>query len=123
MPRLRQPGRLEDLALAGAVKFMRKVGENIMPLMSKSSKDDVHRTDRILREAVDLMSLLFEYNVPCYLFDRLCHEVFREIQEMVDYIKKTIDVRVNTSKFLTGVSVSVALSESVISRHLKSLIL
>lgn len=116
MPKLCQPTLLEDLALRGCVKYLRVVGEQIMELLYDSTQVELH-----LPRYIDMLNLLFDINVPCYLFDKLKIEVFREISELVDHIKKNIDMRAYPTRFITRMRVAVQLAEVVMSRHLRVL--
>lgn len=116
MPKLCQPTPLEDLALKGSVKYLRVVGEQIMDLLHDSIQLEMH-----LPGYIEMLNLLFDINVPCYLFDKLKTEVFREIEDMVKYIKKNVDMRAYPTKFLTRMRIAVQLAEVVMSRHLRVL--
>lgn len=116
MPKLCQPTPLEDLALKGCVKYLRVVGEQIMELLHDSTQLELH-----LPGYIEMLNLLFDINVPCYLFDKLKMEVFREINDLVKHIKKNVDIRAYPTKFLTRMRVAIQLAEVVMSRHLRVL--
>ncbi|XP_063700282.1 uncharacterized protein LOC134830660 [Culicoides brevitarsis] len=116
MPKLCQPATLEDLALKGCVKYLRVVGQQIVEVLNESLTIETQ-----LPVYIDMLNLLFDMNVPCYLFDKLKTLVFEEIEQMVKEIKKNIDARSNPTKFLTRTRIAVQLAEVVMSRHLRVL--
>uniref|UniRef100_A0A336MLX6 CSON014088 protein n=1 Tax=Culicoides sonorensis TaxID=179676 RepID=A0A336MLX6_CULSO len=116
MPKLCQPTALEDLALKASVKYLRVVGEQIMDILQDSTQIEMH-----LDEYIGMLNLLFDINVPCYLFDKLKTEVFREISALEKDIKKSVDMKAYPTKFITKMRVAVQLAEVVMSRHLRVL--
>lgn len=77
------------------------------------------------RKASDLLKLyvrtlksILEYNVPCFLFDRMSDGLFRDIPKMIDRIKSRMTIRTLMGEYLAQVNVAVSLSEVVIGPYL-----
>lgn len=116
MPRLRQPPTMEDLALRASVKCLRLLGDRIMKYVEKNLKGS-----EFIETCVKVINEWFEANVPCYLFDRLKEEIFKEISYMVADIKKNVNMKTNTAKFIGMMHLAASLGEVVLTRHLRSL--
>lgn len=72
----------------------------------------------ILRTRIAILHDMFEYNLPCFLFDRLRKFLFSEIPKMVDSIKARRSLKTSQGEFMSQVNVAVALIESVIGPYL-----
>lgn len=72
------------------------------------------RVQEILKTRISIMRELFEYNVPCYLFDRLRMCLFQEIPKMVEAIKERRTMKTTQGEFMNQINVAVSLIETVI---------
>lgn len=72
----------------------------------------------ILRSRITILHDLFEYNIPCYIFDRLRNSLFQEIPKMVDRIKVRRSLKTTQSEFMSQISVAVSLIETIIGPYL-----
>lgn len=68
----------------------------------------------VLRGRISYMHELFEYNIPWFLFDRLCARLFIDIPHFVELIKAERTIRTSTAEFLSQVNVAVSLIEVVV---------
>lgn len=71
-----------------------------------------------LRSRISILHEVFQYNIPCYLFDRMCKFLFYEIPRMVDEIKRRRTITTSQSEFMSQVNVAVSLIEVVIGPYL-----
>lgn len=92
---------------------------------STKSNDDARRhsitqkqIQEILRARISILHEMFEYNIPCYLFDRLRICLFHEIPRMVDAIKERRNLKTTQGEFMSQVNVAVSLIETIIGRNL-----
>lgn len=72
----------------------------------------------ILQNRVQFLHDIFEYNIPCYLYDRVCDRLFIEIPRMVERIKSRRTIKTTTGEFLSQVNVAVKLIEIVVGPYL-----
>lgn len=173
MPKLKQIDSLECLAIRSLVIYLTEIGEELIPILTKSlttlapqyssyeiedddddnayvipeddgnvfDQDDDNeitsetkrrlkaKRDRrnshhrrqaseILQSQINVLRTILEYNVPCFLYDRLCDGLFAEIPRMVDRIKSRKSIRTSMGEFLGQVNVAVSLAELVIGPYL-----
>lgn len=78
------------------------------------------QSNAILRARVAFMHDLFEYNVPYFVYDRLCAQLFIDIPQFVEYIKSQRTIRTSTAEFLSQVNVAVSLIEVIVGPFLTS---
>lgn len=121
MPKLKQPKSLEKLALKALVYYLCDLGEKLMPIISTIAKCEAQKSSDILESRVRILQKYFAYNVPCFLYDHLCGEVFIEVPQMIERIKSQLRPRSSMGEFLSKVNVAVSLTEVIISSNLKRL--
>lgn len=92
---------------------------------AKSSDSDRRRNSvtqkkiqEIHRGRVSILHKLFEYNVPCFLFDTLRIYLFNEIPQMVDRIKERRSMKTSQTEFMAQVNVAISLVEAIIGPYL-----
>lgn len=85
--------------------------------MRRSSCQQKKATD-VLRARISFLHDIFEYNIPCFLFDRLCARLFIELPHMVERIKDRRTMRTSTAEFLCQVNSAVSLAEVIIGPHI-----
>lgn len=76
------------------------------------------KSTELLRARLKFLHAFFEYNVPCYLFDRICAQLFHELPRMVDRIKMRRTLKTSTGEFMSQVNVAVSLAEVIIGPNL-----
>lgn len=74
--------------------------------------------NEILRQRVSILHDLLEYNIPCYLFDRLRKYLFVAIPRLVDEVKKRRTIKTSQSEFMAQCNAAVTLIETVIGPYL-----
>lgn len=72
----------------------------------------------ILRQRIEIVHNLIEYNIPCYLFDRIRQHLVYEIPQLVDLIKARRTIKTSHSEFMAQCNAAVSLIEVVIGPHL-----
>lgn len=72
----------------------------------------------ILRQRVEIVHNLIEYNIPCYLFDRIRQHLEHEIPHLVDQIKARRTIKTSQSEFMAQCNAAVSLIEVVIGPYL-----
>lgn len=103
--------------------------EQIRELARRRRKSSAKSTDRknsftqkriqeVLRARISILHDMFEYNLPCYLFDRMRMSFFSEIPRMVERIKERRSLKTTQGEFMGQVSVAVSLIETVIGQNL-----
>lgn len=112
MPQLTQPDRLETLALKSLAVWLSDLGTELM--LINDSPD-------IIQAYVDTLNRLFDYNVPCYLFDRLREEIFKTVPTTIERIKSNIVFGSPMNIFLRQCKIAVSLTEVLISSKLRKL--
>lgn len=91
-----------------------------------SAKTDDHRKNsftqkriqEILRARISILHEMFEYNIPCYLFDRFQLCLFAEIPKMVEGIKERRSIKTSQGEFMGQINTAVSLIETVVGPHL-----
>lgn len=122
MPKIKQPLKLEALALKSSVKWLTDTGRKLMKIIETLTKREVGGSSEFLKSQVQLLYNIFEYNIPCYLFDRFCEEVFIAIPLLIESITKGVGNHSSSmGKYLTKVNVAVSLAEVVASPFLRIL--
>lgn len=121
MPSLKQPIALEAMALKSLVHMLCELGEKLMPMIAKLAKSEAQRSSDLLDLRIKRLQKIFEYNVPCFLYDRLCEEIFVQVPAMIERIKGQLKLRSSMGEFLSKVNVAVSLTEVVISSNLRKL--
>jgi ribonucleases P/MRP protein subunit RPP40 len=122
MPKIREPRNLETLAITASAKWLCVLGETLIPIIEKINRSfDPTETPEKIRVLMQTVHDLYEYSVPCYLYDALSVQVFREIVNFVSKIKTTVDARNCMAKFLSHVNVGVSLSEVLVSKNMSRL--
>lgn len=72
----------------------------------------------ILRQRIQIVHNLFEYNIPCYLFDRIRQHLQHEIPHLVDQIKTRRTIKTSQSEYMAQCNAAVSLLEVVIGPYL-----
>lgn len=81
--------------------------------MRRSSRQHKKSTE-VLRGRISFLHEILEYNVPCFLFDRLCTRLFIEIPRIVERIRARRTIRTTTAEIISQVNLAVSLAEVVI---------
>lgn len=76
------------------------------------------KASALLKLYMRTLRSILEYNVPCFLFDRLSDGLFHDIPKMIDRIKSRKSIRTSMGEFLGQVNVAVSLSEVIIGPYL-----
>lgn len=118
MTKLKQPDSLETLSIRALVHFLCDLSEQLMPIIATIAKCEAHKFSDILENCIKTLRSYLEYNVPCFLYDHLCHELFIEVPKLIARLKKRIS---SMGEFLRKVNVAVSLTEVLISKNLKQL--
>lgn len=119
MPKIRQPKRLETLALKKSSDWLCLMGERLIPCIIKESKIDNKVTVEHLKFIIEIAHDLFERFVPFYLYKPLTDEVIKGITRMIDKCKEAIEFKANMAKFLAQVNVALTLAQALISVKLR----
>lgn len=72
----------------------------------------------VLRDRITYLHELLEVNVPAFLFDRLCAQLFVDIPQLVELIKNRRTIRTSPAEFLSQVNVAVSLIEIIVGPQL-----
>lgn len=72
------------------------------------------QVSEVLRSRVAILNQLFKYNIPCFLFDRLCQHLFREIPCIIERIKRERTIRTSQGEIMSQVNVAITLIEAII---------
>ncbi|XP_001849814.2 uncharacterized protein LOC6040420 [Culex quinquefasciatus] len=121
---LGQPARLEDMALKRSATWLCVIAENLMPIMlhmSKSRGTEEHEGQKILKQIVSDLRDDYDHCVPAHLFDEFGRELIEQIKDLIERVKRALDVRASMAKFLAQVNVAIAMSDILLSRKLRSL--
>ena len=116
MPKIGQPERLEVLALNSSLIWLCSAGEKLMPLIG-SHVDWKEPLNRL----TDYMQSIFEYSVPVEYYDDMSLKLFREIEKMIEKIKRNLDIRATMDKYLGQVHIAVSLAKVLLSSKLRRL--
>jgi ribonucleases P/MRP protein subunit RPP40 len=119
MPRVRQPKRLETLALKKSSEWLCLMGERLIPRVVRESKIDNKVAVERLQTVIEVAHDLFERYVPFYLYKPLSDEVIRGISRMIEKCKDAIEFKANMAKFLAQVNVALSLAQALISVKLR----
>lgn len=90
------------------------------PKSLRRSSCQQRKSSDVLRARISFLHEIFEYNIPCFLFDRLCQQLFVEIPRMVERIKDRRTIRTSTAEFLSQVNMAVSLVEVVIGPYIRN---
>ncbi|XP_058444820.1 uncharacterized protein LOC131426249 isoform X1 [Malaya genurostris] len=120
MPRIGQPGRLEELAMKQSVARVCQIAEMLIPQML-SCKQDGTEGQKYLRAVVVELWDQFDHCVPGYLYDEMAHEMIRQLSHLIERVKQAMEIRASMAKFLCQVNVVIAMSELLLSRKLRIL--
>lgn len=88
------------------------------PKSLRRSSCQQKKSSDVMRGRIQFLHDIFEYNIPCFLFDRLCQQLFVEIPHMVERIKDRRTIRTSTSEFLGQVNLAVSLAEVIIGPYI-----
>uniref|UniRef100_A0A1B0CDD9 Scf e3 ubiquitin ligase complex f-box protein grra n=1 Tax=Lutzomyia longipalpis TaxID=7200 RepID=A0A1B0CDD9_LUTLO len=121
MPKLRQPGPLGTIALRATAAWLCKLAKEYMPVIAQISKVNVQEAAMILKDKMQELHDLFEYNVPFCLYDKLAEEMFIAIPRLIENIKSRQELNSSMGKFLSEVNVAVSLTEVLLSSNLRTL--
>lgn len=119
MPKIRQPKRLETLALKKSSEWLCSTGERMIPLVCQDAKIDKKIAVDDLNQIIEIAHDLFERFVPFYLYKPLTDEVIKGISRLVDKCKEAIEFKANMAKFLAQINVALSLAQSLISVKLR----
>lgn len=72
------------------------------------------KVTEILRSRISIINTLLKYNVPCFLFDRLCKHLFSEIPRIIDRIKQRRTIKTSQGEFMSQVNIAISLIEVVV---------
>ena len=119
MPKIRQPTRLESLALKKASEWLCSTGERMIPLVATETRVDNKFAVDHLNCVIEIAHDLFERFVPYYLYKPLSDEVIKGISQLVEKCKEAIEFKANMAKFLAQINVALSLAKSLISVKLR----
>lgn len=85
---------------------------------ARRNSNQQKKASDILRDRIRFLHNIFQYNVPCFLYDKLCDRLFYEIPRMVERIKCNRSFKTTTGEFLCQVNVAVSLIEVAIGPYL-----
>lgn len=119
MPKVRQPRSLESLALKRSAEWLCLIGERLIPLIAKASKNDNKVAAEQLNLIIEIAHDLFERFVPFYLYKPLTDEVIKGITRLIEKCKEMIEFKANMAKFVAQVNVALSLAQSLISVKLR----
>lgn len=88
------------------------------PKSVRRSSCQQRKSSEVLRARIEFLHEIFEYNVPCFLFDRICNRLFIEIPRLVERIKDRRTIRTSTAEFLSQVNMAVSLVEVILGPHI-----
>lgn len=121
MPKLKKPQLLEELAIKALVNYLRILGEHLMPIIIEISKHDSKKSSNMLKNNIKVIKEIFLYNIPCFLYDRLRYEIFKEIPILIDQLKKRMDLRPAMGEFFSRCNIIISLSEIIMTSNLTHL--
>lgn len=121
MPSVKQPRRLEDLALTGVADWVAKIGEDLMPSISEISRRDNLQSAELLASGVACLKEILDINIPWMLYDKFGEEIFRSISNLLEKTKASQGFRGSMSKFMSKMNVAVSLTEVLLTRNLTRL--
>lgn len=119
MPKIRQPKRLETLALKKSSEWLCATGERIIPLVGQDADGNKRIAVDQLNQIIEIAHDLFERFVPFYLYKPLTDEVIKGVARLVDKCKDAIEFKANMAKFSAQVNVALSLAHSLISVKLR----
>lgn len=119
MPKIRQPRRLETLALKKSAEWLCLMGDRLLPCVMKESKIDNKFAIDHLRGVVEITHDLFEKYIPHNLYKPLTDEVIKGIAKMIDKCKEAIEFKANMGKFLAQVNIALSLAQALVSVKLR----
>lgn len=115
----------DDMDFLDDFEQIREIARRRRRKSSAKSTDDNRRNSvtqrqlqEILRARIAILHDMFEFNVPCFLFDRLRKFLFHEIPKMVERIKERRSLKTSQTEFMSQVNVAVSLVETVIGPYL-----
>lgn len=113
----------DDIDFLDDIEQIRKIAQRRRKSSAKT--DDGRRNSftqkklqEVQRERVSILHDIFQYNIPCYLFDRLRMCFFHEIPKMVERIKERRTIRTTQGEINSQMNVAVSLIETVIGPYL-----
>ncbi|XP_031627935.1 uncharacterized protein LOC116343820 isoform X1 [Contarinia nasturtii] len=112
--------QIRELDLEQIRELARRRRKSSTKSLSESHRNSFtqKQLQEILRARVAILHDLFQYNVPCYLFDRLRMSLFSEIPRMVDRIKARRSIKTTQGEFMSQINVAVTLVETIIGPYL-----
>jgi ribonucleases P/MRP protein subunit RPP40 len=113
MPKIRQPKRLETLALKHSSAWLCLICERLISCVVEESKTAAEN----LQNTTEIAHDMFEKFVPFYLYKPLTDEVFKGITRMIDKCKEEVQCR---EKLLAQVNIALSLAQSLISVKLRT---
>jgi ribonucleases P/MRP protein subunit RPP40 len=119
MPKIRQPNRLETLALKKSSEWLCLMGERLIPCVVRESRVDNKVAVEHLHCIIGIARDLFEKFIPFYLYKPLSDEVIQGITRMIGKYKEGIVFRANMAKFLAQIKATLSLAQSLISVKLR----
>ena len=121
MPKVRQPKRLETLALKKSSEWLCQLGERLIPQVEKAVHVDQKAAVDELNCVIEVAHDLFERFIPFYLYKPLTDEVIKGISRMIDRLKEGIEFKRHErmAKFIAQVNVALSLAQSLISVKLR----
>lgn len=115
----------DDIEFLDDFEQIREIARRRRKSSAKSTGDDRRKNSftqkkvqEILRARISFLHDIFEYNIPCYLFDRIRMSLFLEIPRMVERIKERRSLKTSQGEFISQVNVAVSLIETVIGPYL-----
>lgn len=119
MPKIRQPKRLETLALKKSAEWLCSIGEHLIPLVAKESRIDPKIAVDQLNCIIEVAHDLLERFVPFYLYKPLTDEIMKGITQLIHKCKEAIEFKANMAKFAAQVNVALSLAQCLISVKLR----
>lgn len=121
MPKVRQPKRLESMALKRSAEWLCSTGARLIPQVGGTNKIDNKIAVEQLKEIIEIFHGMFERFVPYFLYKPLTDEVIRGIAQLVDKCKEADQqiFKTNMAKFVAQINVALSLAQTLISVKLR----
>lgn len=121
MPQLRRPATLEALAIRALIDFLCKLGDQLLPIITALARTEALTSAIVLESRVAQLQRIFDYNIPSGTYDAVCAELFRVVPLVLGHVKTRGMSRASMAEYLQRVNMIVALSETVVSKHVRHL--
>ncbi|GBP64108.1 hypothetical protein EVAR_8477_1 [Eumeta japonica] len=118
MPNLKQPRKLEMVALSLVGDWVALQAEELMAPVAGISQRDSVQAHAVLARKVDQLRCYLEYNVPWMVYDILAKEVIRALSDLLEKTKHSLGFRGSMAKFVSQMNVAVAMTEVLFTKYL-----